>query len=366
MREALNTLAGKMEPTHLFLTRIVLAALLILVVLYGNRLLEWTVKAVGRRVQLHLPHWMSIIAQCFTEPLMLFLRILLLYVTALLIPIPEIWTNFISSWITPLIRACAVLFAAWGFWRAAPLCRLLLRGAQDKLDIHTNQTIGRFIENIYRATVVLFALLTVLEMLGVPVVSLVAGAGLVGLAISLAAQSMLTNLLAGIMLVIERPFGIGDFIVLGEFYGTVEDISFRSTRLRTPDNVLITVENTKVCSEYIQNGNERDSRLWSFTLRLSYDTPMECVDMLCDEIRILLLSSADIKDDPLSVTLHEISEDGIKVLVRAYTTTADYNEYLRIRDEINRRILVAVGKCGCHLVYPSASVYMEETDRNRS
>lgn len=359
MRQTLTAFADAMAPEHLFLTRVALAALFFLAALYGGKLSRRLVGLLGRRIKLRTPAWMGLLAQGFVEPMALLIRLAFLYAAALLVPFPQEWTQLIWAWLTPLMRAMTVFLVSWGFWRAAPLCRLLLRSAENRLDLHTNQTIGRFLENIYRVIVVTFAVLTVLELFGVPVASLVAGAGLVGLAISLAAQSTLTNLIAGIMLVLEHPFGIGDFIILGDFYGTVEDISFRSTRLRTPDNVLITVENTKVCSEYIQNGNERDSRLWEFTVRLAYDTPMERLDALVDALHAAFLASPDIKDEPLVVTVDAVGEDGIKVLVRAYTTTADYIEYLHIRDRLNRQALRIAAELGVRLAYPPKSVFVK-------
>ena len=134
---------------------------------------------------------------------------------------------------------------------------------------------GHFFENIFHALVGLFAGIAMLDRLGVPVSGLLTGAGVAGLAVSLAAQSTLNNLIAGITLVLERPFGIGDYIVLGDCEGTVEDISFRSTRIRSPDNVAITIENSKITAEYIQNYDRRQSRLWKFAIGLTYDTPRE-------------------------------------------------------------------------------------------
>lgn len=109
-----------------------------------------------------------------------------------------------------------------------------------------------------------------LDGLGVPVTSLIAGAGVVGIAITLAAQSTLSSLIAGITLVAEHPFSLGDYIVLGDVEGTVEDISLRSTRIRTPDQVLITVENSKVCAEYIQMRTRAPSACGR--LRLAWST----------------------------------------------------------------------------------------------
>lgn len=90
---------------------------------------------------------------------------------------------------------------------------------------------GRFFENIFRAVVGVVAGIAVLDALGIPVTGLLTGAGVAGIGITLAAQSTMSNLIAGVALVLEHPFGIGDYVILGSYEGTVEDISFRSTRI---------------------------------------------------------------------------------------------------------------------------------------
>ena len=366
MLETVTAFANTLEPKQLFLARVGLATLFLLAGLYGKWAIRPIVSAFERRVKLHLPDWLHQLTHGFTEPVVLMVRLGLLYLASRVVPMPGTWEDTVSQWTTPLVKSLTIFLVAWGFWRASPLCRKLLYSAENHLDLRTNQTLGRFFENIYRIAVAGFAILIVLDMLGVPVVSLVAGAGVVGLAISLAAQSTLTNLIAGITLVLEHPFGIGDFILLGDFYGTVEDISFRSTRIRTPDNVAITVENSKVCSEYIQNAADRDSRLWTFTMRLPYDIPLERVEVLCERIYDLFANDTGIKNDPLVVTVDEIGEDGVKVLVRCYSTTADYVEYLHIRDRMNKKVLRLLEREGCSFAYPPSSVYLsgEQTEAN--
>ena len=360
MRETVTAFANTLEPEQLFLARIGVAAFFVLASLYGGRVIRPIIRFFGRRVKLRLPEWLHMLVNGFTEPIEYCIRILLLYAGVLVIPFPEEWTQLIFTWMTPAMRAVTVLLIAWGLWRASPLCRKLLYSAENRLDMNTNRTLGHFFENIYRLIVAGFAVLIVLDMLGVPVVSLVAGAGVVGLAISLAAQGTLTNLIAGITLVLEHPFGIGDFITLGDFSGTVEVITFRSTRIRTPDNVLVTVENSKVCSEYIQNGTKRESRLWTFTMRLPYELPSGRVEELSEKVRGIFENDPGIKDDPLVVTVDEIGEDGVKLLVRAYSTTADYIEYLHIRDRVNREVLSLLEQEGCAFAYPPSAVYMNE------
>ena len=361
--EVLNDFAGSVPSTQLMWIRIGAAAALTLTGIFGGRLVRLIFKAFGRRIKPRLPVWLHTLVEGFAAPLELLLRAVLLFCALLAAPLPVKWTETIWAWSVPIAKAAVVLDIAWGLWRAAPICRQLLVSAENSLDVHTNQTMGRFFENVYRVLVLTFAVLVVLDMFGVPVVSLVAGAGIAGLAISLAAQSTLTNLIAGITLVLEHPFGIGDYIILGTWEGTVEDISFRSVRLRTPDNITITVENSKVCSEYIQNATERDSRLWTQTLRLPNDTPHDKIEALCSGIKTLLLEEPEVKNEPLVVTVDAVGDDGIKIFIRAYSTMSNYIDYLHLKDRLNRGILTRVEQNGCAFAYQPVSVYVNEKEQ---
>ncbi len=345
-----------LPPRQLYWARVVLAALLVVMALFGTRLFHALFAWLERKLKRILPQWLHILIDGFDAPVVLLVRAVLLYGALLTFPVPLIETVTLWKLLTPFVSSAAVLLIAWGFWRSAPLCRLLLRSAENKLDLETNQTLGNFFENIYRFIVGVFAVLIVLDAFGVPVASLVAGAGIIGLAVSLAAQSTLSNLIAGITLVLEHPFGIGDYIMLGSFEGTVEDISFRSTRIRTPDQVLISVENSKVCSEYIQNGSVRNSRLLTYTLRLANDIPCDELDALRDEVAALFRADKGIRPENVIITVDTIGDDGIKMLIRCWTSTGDYNEYLYTRDRLNRATLRLLEAHGCSLAYPPVSV----------
>ena len=357
--EMLNAVLGGLSERQLFWARVAMAAVLVLAAVCGTRVIRRAFAALTQKLQGFTPRWLQILVDGFSEPINLLVRAVLVYWALLVFPVPFLDPETLWLWLTPCLRAAAVFLIGWGFWRAAPLCRLLLRSAENSLDVKTNQTMGAFFENIYRFVVVVFSLLVALEMFGVPVASLVAGAGIAGLAVSLAAQSTLSNLIAGITLVLEHPFGIGDYVTLGEFSGTVEDVSFRSTRIRTPDNVAVVVENSQVCAQYIQNLTARSSRLWAFNLRLPYDTPAKTLKALTADIARCLKDDTEIHSDKVSVTVESIGEDGIKVLVRAYTTTADYDTWLRIQDRLNRAILLLVEQPGCRLLYPPAAVEVQ-------
>ena len=237
---------------------------------------------------------------------------------------------------------------------------ILLRSAENKLDIATNRTMGRFFENIFRAVVGVVAGIAVLDALGIPVTGLLTGAGVAGIGITLAAQSTMSNLIAGVALVLEHPFGIGDYVILGSYEGTVEDISFRSTRIRTPDHAVITVENSKVCGEYIQNVTDRTNRLWQFTIGVTYDIPREKVETLCADLKELLSADAQISSDAMTVTLNEFSASSMDILVRCYVTAVDYTGYLQLKSRMNLAIMDLMKRDGCDFAFPSTSVYLEK------
>lgn len=344
-----------------FALNLLLDLLPTVLLLIGALLLPVFYKRIIRRIldglHNHLTEWLYILFDSYVQPTALILRALLLYLACVVVPFTFNTPTYLSV-LRLLFDLSLTFLVGLGAWRAAPICRLLLRSAQNKLDLTTNNTMGRFFENIFRALVAIFTGIALLDRLGVPVAGLLTGAGVAGLAVSLAAQSTLSNLIAGITLVLEHPFGIGDYVILGSSEGTVEDISFRSTRIRTADNVEVTIENSKVCSEYIQNCNQRNSRLWQFTLGLTYDTTREQLDQLCRELTEMLQAQPTVCSDTVTVTVDKFNDYSIDLLARLYLTTLPYGDFLRERSRLNLKIMKIVADAGCSFAFPTTTVDM--------
>ena len=216
-----------------------------------------------------LPEWVRIVYDGFAEPLVLLLRAALVYgaVLAAPLPAPPAQVNAVAG---PLFSAAVIALLAWGLWRSAGVCGLLFRSAQDPPGPGKQQTMVRFFERIFRALVAVLAVLAVLELFGVPVAGLLAGAGV----------ARAGRLAGGAEHAVQPDRGCdaGHGAAVrhrrlhraGTFEGTVEEISFRSTKIRTPDNCVISVENSKVSAEYIQNVTNRSTRLWNFRIGVTY------------------------------------------------------------------------------------------------
>ena len=315
-------------------------------------------KSLLQKLRTLMPEVLQILTEAYLEPTTLLLRTFLGYAALHALPVQFAEKFPVYSVLALFFRLCVIFFIGYGAWRAAPMCRLLLRSAENHLDLATNKTMGRFFENIYKVLVVVFAGIAALDQLGVPVTGLLTGAGVAGLAISLAAQSTLSSLIAGITLVLEHPFGIGDYIILSSVEGTVEDISFRSTRIRNADNVVITIENSKVCAEYIQNANQRTSRLWQFTLGLTYDTTEEKIRRLTQDLTQLLQGQPTVQPNGVTVALDKFNDYSLDILVRVYLTTLPYADYLKERHRLNLLIMQTVKNAGCEFAFPTTTVEM--------
>ena len=315
-------------------------------------------KSLLQKLQALMPEVLQILSEAYLEPTTLLLRTFLGYAALHALPVQFAEKFPVYSVLALFFRLCVIFFIGYGAWRAAPMCHLLLRSAENHLDLATNKTMGRFFENIYKVLVVVFAGIAALDQLGVPVSGLLTGAGVAGLAISLAAQSTLSSLIAGITLVLEHPFGIGDYIILSSVEGTVEDISFRSTRIRNLDNVVITIENSKVCAEYIQNANQRTSRLWQFTLGLTYDTTEEQIQRVTQDLTQLLQDQPTVQPNGVTVTLDKFNDYSLDILVRVYLTTLPYADYLKERHRLNLLIMQTVKNAGCEFAFPTTTVEM--------
>ena len=315
-----------------------------------------------KRMKPHIASWLSILLESYIIPLAMILRVFLAMLALgsaiSVLPFDALRSENVTHLLDIASDLLCIFYIGLGSWRAAPVTRLLLHSAENHLDIQTHQTMGRFFENIFHALVVVFTGIAMLDRLGVPVTGLLTGAGVAGLAISLAAQSTLSNLIAGITLVLEHPFGIGDYIAVGSYEGTVEDVSFRSTRIRTLDNIAITIENSKVCSEYIQNCDRRQSRLWKFTIGLTYDTPREKIEQLTADLTAMLQAQPDVQPDGVTIALDKFNDYSIDLACRVYITKVNLRNFMQVKNTLNLQILDLMQEEGCEFAFPTTTVEM--------
>jgi small-conductance mechanosensitive channel len=210
------------------------------------------------------------------------------------------------------------------------------------------------------ATIVVVTVVVVLAMqrLGVPVAGLVAGLGVGGLAIALAAQSSLENFLGGIILYTDQPVKVGDFCKFGSQRGTVEDVGLRSVKIRTLDRTIITVPNGDFAKMQLENLTDRDKVLLREELCLRYETTQEQLRQVLTELETMLREHPRMADEPLRVRFTGFGQHFLEVELFAYAMTNAWPEFLEIREDVLLKVMEIVEGAGTRLALPTEIHYV--------
>lgn len=247
----------------------------------------------------------------------------------------------------------------WVVWSIANLVKA---HKQQKLIALGRPGAARLMQPIttfVKLTVLLFAVLFWLNNLGVNISTVLAGLGVGGLALALALQKPIEDMMGALSLFSQAPIRVGDFCQYGNYTGTVEDIGLRSTRIRTLTNTLIHVPNARLAHVEIENITAREKiRFWP-TLRLRYDTTPEQLRQIKASIMEMLEQHEEVYDDPLRVRLTDFGEDAILVKVHSFMKTTDFPESLRIAEDLNFRIMEIIQGAGAQFALPGRSIQIE-------
>ena len=267
-----------------------------------------------------------------------------------------------QQWLRGLEKLVLAFAATWLVLRLIDLGALVLR--QRLLRRGQTGMIPALIpgQRFTKAVIVLIAVLSVLGTLGVNVTAAVAGLGVGGIAIALAAQKTLENLFGGITLFADRPVQVGDFFRYGDKVGTVEEIGLRSTRVRTLDRTVVSVPNAEFSNLHLENFAKRDRvRLWTM-IGLRYETTPEQLRYVLAQLRQLLLAHPRITDDPARVRFVGFGAYSLDLEVFAYVDTSDWNEFLQVREDVYLRFMEAIKEAGTGFAFPSNTTYIGRDD----
>lgn len=231
---------------------------------------------------------------------------------------------------------------------------------------HTrNDSVNGFICKIIRGVVWVISGYIIIKELGYDLTGLVAGFGIGGVIISLAAQDTVKSLLSGAVILTDKPFDIGDLVEIGNYKGNVVDITFRSTRIRALDNSIVTIPNSTITSEYIVNWNRLKTRRLEFVLNLSMDTSSEKIKSIIAKMKLILKNNPDVLPDTVQVNLDEIASYSSDVKIVLYINKVDYIEFLSVKEKIYCDILELVEMENIDLAYPTQTIYVKNTDTEK-
>ena len=197
--------------------------------------------------------------------------------------------------------------------------------------------------------------------LGFPTYSVLAGLGVGGLAVALAARDSLANLLGSMLIMIEKPFRVGHVVRVSGGEGTVEDVGFRSTRIRTADNSLISIPNNSVVNATVENLSFRKMRRQRFVIQVTYDTPREKLEELMAGIKQLITDHPLTNKTNFNVRFNDFGESSLNILVYFHIETTDYSAELEAREEILLRIMDLAKELGTEFAFPTRTLVIESS-----
>jgi MscS family membrane protein len=257
------------------------------------------------------------------------------------------------------------LAASWVSWRLAPVVAEAViaspRIAREALDAHLIRLTARLL-GILGA----LALLSIgADRLGIPVYGIVAGLGVGGLAMALAAQSTLENLIAGLNLFADRPLRVGDSCKLGDTVGTVETIGIRSSRIRNADRTVTTIPNGVLAKMAIANQSRRDRMLFETRIGLRCETSPDRLRAILAGLHALLAGHPRAVRDSIRVRFVAFGASSLDVEIRAYLDTTDRAEVLAIQEGFLLGMMEIVEAGGSAFAFPSQTLYLGRDEKPR-
>ena len=285
-------------------------------------------------------------------------------------------------------KIATTLLFCQGLYNASEVADLLLASCSP--EIRSNKTLRSLLDTTYKVLVIILGVATCAQIVGFPIGSIVAGAGLVGLTISLAAQESASNLFSGIVILLDKPFSIGDWITVGNVEGEVIDINFRSikirsldktvsiitnskvcsstivncamrsTRIRSMDHSVVIITNSQICASTVQNAALRTMRPYKFTLGVTYGTTRAQLEKLMADLQAMLDNSPYTNKGTNIVRLTSFGDSSINILISAYLTTNVYATFLQQQNDLNLNIMDVMQADGVDFAFPSTSVYIEK------
>jgi MscS family membrane protein len=259
----------------------------------------------------------------------------------------------VGLYVTRGLTLISFLSIAWLCMRLLELGTNRLRTAIEARHRTISHSVLPMATRVLKVTILVFAILAVLSSWGYNTSAALAGLGIGGVAIALAAQKTIENVFGGVAVISDRPVHVGDFCRFGESVGTVEDIGLRSTRIRTLDRTLLTVPNAQFSSVALENFSRRDKMLFHIKLNLRRDTSPDQVRTVLDSIRTILTQHPLVESGDLPVRFIGLGTYSLDVEVFVYVKTESGDEYLKIQQELLLRILDAIAAAGTALALPT-------------
>ena len=295
----------------------------------------------------------------FFKPLKIFFIILGIYIAIVFLRVPLQINEQVMDIVTKAFKIISVIEIAVGLANSFTDKTILGKKLRKSLNQKMDDTVFEFVLKIVRVIIYIIAIFLVLTILEINLTGLIAGLGLGGVIVTLAAQDTAKNLFGGAMIFIDKPFVVGDWIEMDNYEGTIEDITFRTTRIRTFENALVNIPNAMIADASVTNWSKMEKRRYKTNLCVELDTPLEKLELVKARIEKMLQERESVFDDSIIVRFDQITDNGINLLIYTYTNSVSYASYLKEIEDINMKIMKILREEKIELAYDTKTVYVK-------
>lgn len=293
-------------------------------------------------------------------PIKSFFRISGIYIAILFLKSTFEFSDTFMNYASKIYKVIVTITIANSLANSITRKSRLIKIIKERKDKEINDNAMRMVVRVIRILIYIIAIFIIFAEIGYDLSGLVTGLGLGSVVITLAAQDTVKNFLGGFIIYIDKPFKVDDFIKFGEYQGTVEDMTLRSTRLRTLNNSIVQVPNALIASESVENLSKIKKRRFILEIELTLDTKMEKIDTLKQKIKRMMMENQNILQDTINVHFIEISANGFKFNIACYFNVSDYIEYLDLKENLNKDIMTIINQENINLAYDTKTIEIKK------
>lgn len=286
----------------------------------------------------------------------LFLSLTGVYVASKIIELQEFQNEFMDK--------CFVVVIIWTLARVVvnifEARALFIHKSNQKEEIKKNAFFTSVTSNILKIILYIIAVYLTLKEFGYDIGGLATGLGLTGAVVALAAQDFIKQIISGLSIFTDKPFEVGDWIDIEEISGTVEDITIKSTKVKTIEDTVVTVPNDLITSTKVINWGKIKKRVFRANLKFSLETEESTIEKVINRIKFILRYNEDIIKESINIQVLKIESDAINIDIYVETTVTNYMKYRDFCNKINLTILNILETQGVNLAYPGRNIYIKE------
>ena len=289
------------------------------------------------------------------KPISLFVVTLLLVIFMPVLQLPP----GASQYLMIFLRAILPLFGIIVFYRVVDVICMYLQQLALKTKSTLDDQLVPLVRKTLKTFVVVVGTLFILDNLNIPIIPLLTGLSIGGLAFALAAQDTIKNFFGSLMIFIDKPFQIGDWITSGEIDGSVEEVGFRSSRIRTFRNSLMYVPNGKLADSTIDNHGMRQYRRFYTQIAVTYDTPPDLINTFVEGLREIVERHPNTRKDYYHIYFNDMASFSLNIMFYIFFQVPSWPEELKARHEILIEIMKLGKELGINFAFPTQTLHME-------